>query len=424
MFTNNKRWIYVAVPIFFFWFFGQIDKLGISIIQTDPGFLKDLGLTGADHNAKIGFLTFIFTVSYAISNIFWGFVIDKLGARKTAFIGITIWTITMIMGGLADSYGTFMTSRILLGIGEGIMIPVCGKLISNWFNRKEIGRAQASWISGNYLGPAIGALALSAIIASLHWHAAFFFLAFCNLLINIPLFIFLTRETPEQHPGISEKELKMIRENDSAESETIKQGFTQDFRYWVVFVGNLMASFIFYGISIWLPTYLIQAKHFERETMAGITSFAFIFALGFVLISGFLSDKTKRPNLLAVIWFGLCASFLWIAASSNSALLAGVCMALAIGTLGGIFHVTNMLTVKYSTPKTAGRAAGLMGFTNILGGFSSYIMGWMRDLAHGDFLPSIIMLIVVALIGMVVYMLSLRKESIEVAEIKTNQVIL
>jgi sugar phosphate permease len=157
--------------------------------------------------------------------------------------------------------------------------------------------------------------------------------------------------------------------------------------------------------------------------MAGITSFAFLFALVFVLISGFLSDKTKRPNLLAVIWFGLCASFLWIASASGSALLSGVCMALAIGTLGGIFHVTNMLTVKYSTPKTAGRAAGLMGFTNILGGFSSYIMGWLRDFAHGDFLPSIIMLIVVALIGMVVYLLSLRKEANEVAELKTNQII-
>lgn len=424
MLNNNKRWIYITIPIFFFWFFGQIDKLGLSIIQTDPGFLKDLGLTGADKNAKIGLLTFIFTVAYAFSNIIWGIIIDKLGARKTAFLGIGVWTITMFIGGMSTSYGMFLASRILLGIGEGIMIPVCGKLISNWFNKREVGRAQASWISGNYLGPAAGALVLSAIIASLHWHAAFYFLAMCNLLINIPLFVFLTREKPEQHPGITAEELKIINQIDPIEQETGKQDFTQDFRYWIMFIGNLIASFAYFGISIWLPTYLIQSKHFAPQAMAGITSFAYLFALGFVLISGFLTDKTKRPNLLAVIWFGLCAVFLWTASSASSALLAGMCMALAVGTLGGMFHISNFLSVKYSTPKTAGRAAGVMGFTNILGGFSSYIMGWMRDAAHGDFGPSIIMLIVSALIGMVVYLFTLRRESKEVTELKTNEVIL
>jgi sugar phosphate permease len=185
-----------------------------------------------------------------------------------------------------------------------------------------------------------------------------------------------------------------------------------------------MSSFAYFGISIWLPTYLIQAKHFAPQAMASITSFAYLFALGFVLISGFLSDKTKRPNLLAVIWFALCATFLWTATNASSPLMAGLCMALAVGTLGGIFHISNLLSVKYSSPKTAGRAAGLMGFTNILGGFSSYIMGWMRDAAHGDFGPSIIMLIVSALIGMVVYLFALRSESKEVTKLKTNEITL
>ncbi|MDQ7863377.1 hypothetical protein RCO48_27150 [Peribacillus frigoritolerans] len=40
-----------------------------------------------------------------------------------------------------------------------------------------------------------------------------------------------------------------------------------------------------------------------------------------------------------------------------------------------------------------------MGFTNIMGGFSSYIMGWSRDMSGGDFGPSIAMLIVAATLG-------------------------
>jgi sugar phosphate permease len=413
MFNGNKRWIYIALPIFFFWFFGQIDKLGISIIQTDPAFLNDLGLTGADKMAKVGMITFVFTISYAVSNIFWGFIIDRLGARKTGIFGLIVWVITMIIGGLSTSYGMFIFSRIILGIGEGMMIPICGKFISKWFNYRELGRAQSSWISGNYLGPACGALIITTVIATFHWHAAFYFLAGFNLFIVLPMFIFLTRDTPEEHPGLDKSELAYIRQSDPS-ANTKKQHFAQDFRYWIVWFGMLVASFLFFGISVWLPTYLVAAKGFSRGAMTGMISLSWLFALGFVIVCGILSDRTKRPSLLATILFVLTALFLTIAIKAPQPVMAGVCMGLAMGAQGGVFHLSNLFIVKFSTPETAGRAAGLMGFTNILGGFSSYIMGWMVDLFHGNFVPSIIMLIITAMLGFAAYLFTLKKEAEEV----------
>lgn len=413
MLKGNKRWLYIAVPIFFFWFFGQIDKLGISIIQTDPGFLHDLGITGEDKNAKIGMITFIFTISYALSNIFWGFIIDKLGARKTGILGLITWAITMIIGGLSTSYEMFIVSRIILGIGEGMMIPICGKFISNWFNYREIGRAQSSWLSGNYLGPACGAVILTIIIATIHWQAAFFILAAFNILIVLPMFIFLTRDTPEEHPRLSKEELAYIRQAAPVDSSK-KQSFAHDFRYWIVWFGMLVASFLFFGISVWLPTYLVGAKGFSREAMTGITSLSWLFALGFVLICGYLADKTKRPSLLATILFVLTTLFLIAAILSPLPVMAGVCMGLAMGAQGGVFHLSNLFIVKFSTPETAGRAAGLMGFTNILGGFSSYIMGWMVDVSGGSFGSSIVMLIITASLGFIAYLFTLKKEAAEI----------
>ncbi|MBI0576924.1 MFS transporter [Neobacillus cucumis] len=412
MLNGNKRWIYIGVPIFFFWFFGQIDKLGISIIQTDQVFLNDLGLTGADKMAKIGMITFVFTISYALSNVFWGFIIDRLGARKTGILGLIVWVITMVIGGLSTSYEMFIVSRIILGIGEGMMIPICGKFISNWFNQRELGKAQSTWLAGNYLGPACGAVIITTVIATLHWQAAFFFLAGFNLFIVLPMFIFLTRDTPEEHPRLDKSELAYIRHTDSSVN-TKKQNFAQDFRYWIVWFGMLVASFLFFGISVWLPTYLVGAKGFSKEAMTGITSLSWLFALGFVILCGILSDKTKRPSLLATILFVLTALFLTIAILTRQPVIAGVCMGLAMGAQGGVFHLSNLFIVKFSTPETAGRAAGLMGFTNILGGFSSYIMGWMVDLSHGDFGPSILMLIITASLGIVAYLFTLKREAEE-----------
>jgi sugar phosphate permease len=415
MLKGQKRWLYIAVPIFFFWFFGQIDKVGISVIQTDPEFLNALGMNGEDKNAKIGLLSFVFTIAYGVSNLFWGFIIDKLGARKTAIAGLFVWTLTMITSGLADSYEIFLVSRIILGFGEGMMIPVSGKFISAWFNKNELGRAQASWLTGNYLGPAIGAVALVLVISSFHWQAAFFMLAAFNLFINIPMFIFLTRNTPEEHPRVSKEELSFIRNHsvndEKEESTSTKKSFAQDYRFWMVWVGMIICSFLFFGISIWLPTYLIEAKGFAREGMTSITSLSWLFALGFVLACGFLADKTRRPSLMAGILFGMTAVFLTVAAFIPNPILAGISMGLAMGCQGGVFHLSNMLMVKYSTPETAGRAAGLLGFTNIMGGFSSYIMGWLRDLSGGDFGTSIAMLIVAAALGFFAYLFTIKKEA-------------
>ncbi|CAH0288354.1 putative sulfoacetate transporter SauU [Peribacillus simplex] len=351
-------------------------------------------------------------ISYSCSNIFWGVIIDKLGARKTAVLGLLVWTATMVMGGLSTSYEMFLISRVILGIGEGMMIPISGKFISNWFNKRELGRAQSFWITGNYLGPAVGTVMLILIISTFHWQAAFFALAAFNLFINIPMFLFLTRNTPEEHPRMSKEEVSYIRQKEADDVQS-KQFFAKDYRYWVVWFGNLMSSFLFFGISIWLPTYLVEAKGFEREAMTGITSLSWLFALGFVLAGGFLADKTKRPSLLATILFILTAVFLTIAVIAPNPIFAGVSMGLAMGTQGGMFHLTNFFIIKFSTPETAGRAAGLMGFTNIMGGFSSYIMGWSRDLSGGDFGPSIAMLIVAATLGFVAYLFMIKQEVAE-----------
>jgi cyanate permease len=65
-----------------------------------------------------------------------------------------------------------------------------------------------------------------------------------------------------------------------------------------------------------------------------------------------------------------------------------------------------------------------MGFTNILGGFSSYIMGWMVDISGGDFGPSIVMLIIAATLGFIAYLFTLKREAAElkIENLPPNQV--
>src|SRR6185312_14630971 len=51
---NRARWFFILMPVLVFWIVASIDKLGVSVIVTNRGFLQDMGLLG--NPAAIGLL--------------------------------------------------------------------------------------------------------------------------------------------------------------------------------------------------------------------------------------------------------------------------------------------------------------------------------------------------------------------------------
>jgi hypothetical protein len=68
--VSRYRYLVVAV-IWVTFFFGAFDRLAISLLLVDPGFLRDMALEGGPE--KQGLLMTFLILLYAISNIFLGF---------------------------------------------------------------------------------------------------------------------------------------------------------------------------------------------------------------------------------------------------------------------------------------------------------------------------------------------------------------
>jgi len=58
---NRSRWFFILMPVLVFWIVASIDKLGVSIIVTNHGFLQDMGLL--NNPAAIGLLGTVFSVT-------------------------------------------------------------------------------------------------------------------------------------------------------------------------------------------------------------------------------------------------------------------------------------------------------------------------------------------------------------------------
>jgi MFS family permease len=390
---NSARWFFILMPVLVFWIVASIDKLGVSVIVTNPGFLQDMGLLG--NPAAIGLLGTVFSVTYGSCSYFWGFIVDRIGPRWAAIGAATIWGVTMIIGGLAGSYGMVLASRLLLGVGEGALYAVSNKFVGNWFERRQRGRAQAMWVLGGPLGPVIGVPMLVAAMALWSWRGAFFLLAALSLLLVVPLILFLTRDSPEG--GVAAATAPAAeREVGAAAIVGVPKSFGEMvglFRFWAIVAAFLMGSFGFSGLAFWLPSYLRTERHFPTEVMAGWASMSWLLAVIAVIITGWLADRTQRPALMGVVVCSIAAIALLVAALTGSPSLAAAMLAIGLAMINSESTLCQVLVLNICGPELVGRGAGIMtGTGNLIGGFSAVIIGWIVAMSAGSFIAGVLFL--------------------------------
>ena len=390
---NRARWFFILMPVLVFWIVASIDKLGVSVIVTDRGFLQDMGLLG--NPAAIGLLGTVFSVTYGSCSYFWGFIVDRIGPRWAAIGAATIWGVTMIIGGLAGSYGMVLASRLLLGVGEGALYAVSNKFVGNWFERRQRGRAQAMWVLGGPLGPVIGVPMLVAAMALWSWRGAFFLLAALSLLLVVPLILFLTRDAPEG--GVEAATAPAAERQDGAAAIAgVPKSFGELvglFRFWAIVAAFLMGSFGFSGLAFWLPSYLRTERHFPTEVMAGWASMSWLLAVIAVIVTGWLADRTQRPALMGVVVCSIAAIALLVAALTASPSLAAAMLAVGLAMINSESTLCQVLVLNICGPQLVGRGAGIMtGTGNLIGGFSAVIIGWIVAVSAGSFIAGVLFL--------------------------------
>lgn len=390
---NRARWFFILMPVLVFWIVASIDKLGVSVIVTNRGFLQDMGLLG--NPAAIGLLGTVFSVTYGSCSYFWGFIVDRVGPRWAAIGAATIWGVTMIIGGLAGSYGMVLASRLLLGVGEGALYAVSNKFVGNWFERRQRGRAQAMWVLGGPLGPVIGVPMLVAAMALWSWRGAFFLLAALSLLLVVPLILFLTRDAPEGGVAAAADPIAE-RQDGGAAIAGVPKSFGEMvglFRFWAIVAAFLMGSFGFSGLAFWLPSYLRTERHFPTEVMAGWASMSWLLAVIAVIVTGWLADRTQRPALMGVVVCSIAAIALLVAALTGSPSLAAAMLAIGLAMINSESTLCQVLVLNICGPQLVGRGAGIMtGTGNLIGGFSAVIIGWIVAVSAGSFIAGVLFL--------------------------------
>ena len=272
---GNYRWTICAL-LFFATTVNYLDRQVLSLLK--PTLEDEFGWTNSDY-ANIAS---VFQFVYAISMLFAGRLIDKLGTKKGYAWAIIIWSLGAMMHAYSIPIGEtlttalgligitvlpvsvigFMVSRAVLGFGESGNFPAAIKATAEYFPKKERSFATGIFNSGTNVGAILAPLTVPWITVHYGWEAAFMLIGAVGFFWLI--FWYIYYDQPELQKRISSEELAYINSDRSEEVviQTPEEEHVKWFRLlmykqtWTFSIGKFLTDGVWWFFLFWLPAYL------------------------------------------------------------------------------------------------------------------------------------------------------------------------
>lgn len=270
--VGKYRWT-ICTLIFFATTVNYLDRQVLSLLK--PLLEEKFGWS----NSQYADIAAVFQFFYAISMLFAGRFIDKLGTKKGYTWAIIIWSIAAVIHALAIPIGEgisavlgwigiatvpvsvlgFMFSRALLGFGEAGNFPAAIKATAEYFPKKERSFATGIFNSGTNVGAILAPLTVPWIAENWGWESAFVIIGAVGFLwLFFWLFYY---EKPEEQKRLSAAELEYIKsdaeENIPETKEKVPWLKLLTYKQtWAFAVGKFMTDGVWWFFLFWLPAYL------------------------------------------------------------------------------------------------------------------------------------------------------------------------
>ena len=407
---SNFRWVICGL-LFLATTVNYMDRQVLSLTWKDF-IAPDFHWTDANY----GFITGMFSLFYAIANLFSGKFIDLLGTKKGYLIAIFVWSVGACLhaacgwtaiglaGGSITALTTisvwlFLACRLILAVGEAGNFPAAIKATAEYFPKKD--RAFSTSIFNS--GASVGALAAPATIPLLArawgWEMAFIIIGALGF-IWMGLWIWLY-DKPAKNSRVNQAELNYIeQDNDIADvqnRDAVKEEktipFFKCFSYkqtWAFLVGKFMTDGVWWFFLFWAPAYFSDQYGYTSDSTMGILLIFTLYAIVTIVSIGggylptyFVEKKGMNPYLgrMRAMFIFACFPVLGLFAQPLGAYSAWW-PAILIGLLGAghqAWSANLFSTIGDMFPKST--IGTIVGLGTMTGGFGSMAI----NMGSGEF---------------------------------------
>ena len=288
------------------WMLDAFDVMLYALILT--AVIQDLGL-----DRQTGGLMASLTLgASALGGLIFGVIADKLGRTRALNLSILIYSVFTFACGLAQNVWQFAIFRVLLGIGMGGEWGSGATLVSETWPEKHRGKAMGIMQSCWAIGYGLAAIVTAIVLPRFGWRAVFFvgivpalFTLWIRRSVKEPQMWLAARAGGQKHAGGMS----------TAGEKKHAGGFSYRLAFMLAAM-NAATMFAWWGLNLWVPSYLSLPPTQGGIGLSTETMAAFIVAmqvgmwLGYVTF-GFISDAFgRRPTYVA--YLVAAALLVWI----------------------------------------------------------------------------------------------------------------
>lgn len=256
-----------------------------NLSAVSPLIIEDVGLT----NTELGLIMSCFFISYALSQLPFGYLADRIGPQKVICLGGVLIGVANIFFGCGSTLLHFVVAQLINGWGQGTGWSPSIKLITDWFKgwKREI--ALGIFMTATPIGMFVSYVLSGWLGFYFGWRTAFMVPALMMLCFTI-IFGFGLRNVPKKDRREQIVSVKTALFSVASNSILLKIGLV----YSCILFSN-------WGIVMWLPTYVVKTMNFDVQAagwFSGITTLSSIIAK---VVAGVVLHKIFHGNKKALI---------------------------------------------------------------------------------------------------------------------------
>ena len=320
----------------------------------------------------LGLAMSVFYGSSGIGQTVSGVLVDRLGASRVLLGGMALFAGSIALAGLVPTYWLLLPVALLAGLGNSVFHPADYSILNASVDPRRIGRGYSVHSVAGGLGYAVAPTVVVALAGRFGWRAALVTVGAIGLAMAAML-------ATQLRAGIGGREAEGRRGTVASDVRLLLTApILSAFAYFALIAAAMIGVQIF-GITTLMRIY---------DTPLGLATWALSAFLlgggGGVIAGGFLADRTRRHDAVAVAGLVVAAGFMLLLASGAlAASLLPAVLALA-GFCHGVTGPSRDMLVRAATPSgSSGKVFGFVYSGLDLGScLTPLALGWLLD--HGD----------------------------------------
>ena len=362
-----------------------LDRINISVAGSS--IMKDLNLSAAEW----GWVQSAFILSYGLMQIPMGAYGDRHGHRKVLTQIVLWWSLFTAFTGLAGGLASLLIIRFMFGVGEAGSSPCSTGVISRWFEKNEVGKAQGYVWAASRMGGALTPFVVIPAMAWLGWRAAFWLLGGLGIIWAVVWYVMYRDKTPLQLPRGGEQQEASPRGGTEGVSWN---KILRNRQFWTICAMYFFYAFGSWFFFSWFPTFMELGRGFAKSELTYAVAVPFIMSMIGNITGGYLTDKISAKyglkvgrKALGTSSLAISALCMFLAAFIPGKMAVFVFLSLCFGIFDLMLPSAWALCIDLGK-QHAGAISGAMNtFGNIGGFFCGILFGYLVQASGNYNLP-------------------------------------